>query len=498
MLVTMVKYLLYIVIDLAVVGVVYLVGGPIAAAVTAAHLFPCQIALLYARRRGLLVVLAHLLVIDLGWLYGGWWGLLLTSLPAILFFWVGLIGFSLFVLPVPPSQWWDAARCLIGFVTGYHYAYHVVRGDKTEEILPGKLMRKGQLPGLVLADAHTAVPLSTGMAFSHVAGPGVTFIRRAERPYQEQAIDLRTQVRAGKVRATTRDGIDVEFPLFAVFSIERWPPARPPVMVTPFSEVAVLNAVLNQRVGARWDETPLDLGKNVVCTVIANYSLDRLLEEQKPTERATVEMMERTADRRRRLAMEHQAKMPREFVREEIQEGLTSILPSSYGIKLVGVGLGNIEVAGAREEDRNKAAEKPQTPAEGPKIEQAKKRAEKADELRDAILKQRVMAWQSEWLSESIRRQAQSEAEAIREIGRARAQSQLRMIQSLAEGFAQAQEGGRRVRTDLVVLLRLLDAMEEMTRESGTRELLPEEMVRAPATMRLLAQRAAAQGLGSS
>ena len=496
MLATMLKYLLYIAIDLIVVSIVYFVGSPIAAAITVAHLLPCEIAWLYAHRRGFLIVLAHLIVIDLGVLYGGWWGLLLTSLPAILLFWVGLIGFSLFVLPVRPGQWWDAARCLMGFVTGYHYPCYVVKGDKAEELFSGKLMRKGQFPGLILADAHTAVPLSTGMGLSRVAGPGATFTRRAERPYQEQVIDLRPQIRPGKVRATTRDGIDVEFILPVVLSIERWPPARPPVMVTPFSEAAVLNVVLSQRAGAKWDEAPLDLGKNIARTVIAGYLLDRLLEDEKQAERPADEAMERTADRRRRLAVEHQAKMPREFVREEIQKGLTDALHKLYGLKLIGVGLGNIEVAGAKDEDRKKAAEKPQTPEEKQKVEEAKERVKKADELRAAILKQRVATWQAEWLSESIRRQAQSEAEAVREIGRARAQSQMRMIQALAEGFAQAQEGGKRVRTDLVVLLRLLDAMEEMTRESGTREYLPEETLRTPAAMRLIAQRAAGRGPG--
>jgi hypothetical protein len=298
------------------------------------------------------------------------------------------------------------------------------------------------------------------------------------------------------VRATTRDGIDVEFGLPVVFSIERQPPACPPVMVTPYSESAVLNAVLHQRASAKWDETPLDLAKNVARTVIAGYLLDQLLEEEKPVERPGSEALERTADRRRRLAMEHQAKMPRDSVREEIQKGLTEALHKQYGIKLIGVGLGNIDVAGAKEEDRKKAIAKPQTPDEKQKVEEAKERVKKADELRDAILKQRVAAWQAEWLSESIRRQAQSDAEAIREIGRARAQSQMRMIQALADGFAQAQEGGKRVRTDLVVLLRLLDAMEEMTRQPGAHEYLPEEALRTPAAMRSIAQRAAGHGPG--
>lgn len=150
MLATMLKYLVYFVVDLVVVAIVYFAWGSTPAIVTAVHLFPCELAWLYTRKRGLLTVLAHLIVIDLGWLFGGWWGLLLVSLPTIFFFWIGLMGFSLFVLPVQSRQWSDAARCLIGFVTGYHYPCYVVKGDKAEELFSGKLMRKGQFPGLIL------------------------------------------------------------------------------------------------------------------------------------------------------------------------------------------------------------------------------------------------------------------------------------------------------------------------------------------------------------
>jgi hypothetical protein len=492
MLATMLEYALYILVDFIVVGAVYLLRGPIPAAVTAAHLIPCELAWLYAKTRGFFTVLVHLIIIDLGLLFGGWRGLLVISFPAISFFWVGLIGFAFFVLPVQLREWEDAARCLMGFVTGYHYPYYVVRDDKVEEIFPGKLMPKGQFPGLVMAEAHTAVPLSTGRGLTRVAGPGVTFIYRGEHPYQNQVIDLRNQTCPGKVRATTRDGIDIEFSLATVFSVERWPPARPPVMVAPFSEAAVINAVLSQRVGAdKWYVTPLDLGKNIARQVFAGYLLDRLLDNEKQAGLPEVDMSEHPADRRLRLAMEHQAKMPREYVREEIQKELTEAIHKLYGIKLLGAGFGNIDVAGAKEEDRKKAAEQAKTPEEKKQVEEARERVKKADELRDEIIKQRVASWQAEWMSESSRRQAQSEAEAVREIGRARAQSQMRMIQALAEGFAQAQRGGRPVRTDLVVLLRLLDAMEEMTKESSTRVHLPEEVSRSLAQIRQAALRAA-------
>ena len=458
-------------------------------------------------RRGVIVVLAHLLVLHYGWWYARWWGLIFTSFPAILLFWAGLIGLSLFALPVRTREWDQAALCLIGYVTGYHYAYHRVKGEETQEIEGGKLMRKGLCPGLILSNARSAVPISTGVGFSRVAGPGVTFIGRAERPHQKQVLDLRNQMRANLVRATTRDGIDVEFFLIVLFRIEQVPPAYPPVMITPFSESAVFNAVIAQRSSAdkelKWDEIPLELAKNIARTVIAGYLLDRLLEDETQAERPPREATEQTAERRRRLAIEHQATMPRDCIREEIDKRLRAEIaghvfqdggapqPDSvrklYGTSIIGVGLGNIQVAGAKEEDRKKAAERPETPA----VREARERVRQSDELRDKVLAQRVMSWQADWMGESIRRRAQSEAEAAREIGRARAQSQMRMIQALTEGFEQAKELGLTVPTDMVVLLRLLDAMEEMAQEPGTREHLPDEALHTQAILKRAAQRAA-------
>ena len=64
-------------------------------------------------------------------------------------------------------------------------------------------------------------------------------------------------------------------------------------------------------------------------------------------------------------------------------------------------------------------------------------------------------------------------------------------IQALNEGFSQAREKGVEVPSDLVVLLRLLDALEEMCMQPDTRENLSEEAVHTQAIMKRAAQRAA-------
>jgi hypothetical protein len=518
MLSRLLRSLLLILANLAIFAAAYvLTGSFVIATIVVLHPVLCILAASYGGKRGLWTVIAHLAVLHFGWWFGqvgggnGWRGLLLSSIPAILLFWAGLIGFSLFVLPVRTSEWDQAARTLIGFVTGYHYSYHRVEDDETRELVSGKLMRKGLNPGLIINKAYTAVPISTGTGFSCVAGPGITFLGRAERPHQNQVVDLRTQLRGSKVRATTRDGIDVEFFLPVVFRIEQTPPARPPVSMTPYSEAAVFNAIIAQRSTQseelKWDEIPLELAKNHARTVIAEYPLDRLLEDEtQAQQRPSQDAMEPAAERRRRLWEEHRATMPREIIRAEIdqhlraeiagyrifkdEQGKETQLPDPvrkvYGIKLIGVGLGNIEVAGAKSEDRKKALEKPETK----EVKEAQERVKQAEELRKDIVTQRAMSWQAGWMAESIRRRAQSEAEVAREIGRARAQSQMRMIQALTEGFEQAKAAGLQVHTDVVVLLRLLDAIEGMAQEPGTREHLPAEALHTQAVIKRAAERA--------
>jgi regulator of protease activity HflC (stomatin/prohibitin superfamily) len=468
----------------------------------------------YGGKVGAWLIAAHLALVHVGWWMGvlvggnGWRGLALITAPTFVLFWTGLISFSIFVMPLETHEWSMAARTLLGFVTGHHYAYHRVKDVKTKELVEGKLMRKGLYPGLIVNKAHTAVPVSTGTGFSRVAGPGFTFIDRAERPHQEQVIDLRTQIRLGKVRATTRDGIDVEFWLPVVFRIEQSPPTRPPAQITPFSESAVFNAVTAQRATQEglelaWDEIPHELARNHARTVIAEYPLDRLLEDENQAQQSPHDPMEQTAQRRRRLYEEHRATMPRDRIRAEIQKRLQAEIAGlvldngrpqpdnvkkRYGIKILGVGLGNIEVAGATDEDCRAIKDKPKTEEDRKLWE----RVMQAESVKKEILAQRIMNWQAGWMAEVIHRQAQSEAEATREIGRARAQSQMRMIQALTEGFEQAKSAGLKTHTDIVVLLRLLDAIEGMAREPGTREHVPDEALHTQAIMRKAAlQRAA-------
>lgn len=479
------------------------VAGPQFTLFVLLQIMLCGMGLAMSGGRGFAVVLCHLLVIDFGlwlgsldsnWQYGAIQGLALISVPAILLFWIWLIVFSQFILPILPERraHEQAAECLLGFVTGLQYSYWIARGAKIEEPLSGKLMRKGLLPGLLLTEAHTAVPLSTGVGLSRIAGPGVTFIGRAERPHNQQVLDLRTYIRPVPVRATTQDGIDVQAVVPVVFRIEPWPPMRPPPEITPLSEAATFNALIAQRMDGsgplKWEDIPPMLVRNIARSVIAKYMFDRLLEDELPAAPLPGEEDVPPAERRRRLTQRRLAPVPRDRIRAEIERRLRAdIQERNYGIRILGVGLGDIEVAGATDEDRRKVKDEPKTEEE----KKLKERVERADDVKEKILTQRIDTWRAKWLAEVIRRQAQSTAEATREIGRARAQAQMRMIQALTEGLAQARNLGMTVPTDVVVLLRLLDALEGMSLEPGTREHLSPETRHTQAVMKHAALRAA-------
>jgi hypothetical protein len=470
------KLLRIVGIIIGILGATYLASQyPVFFIIAFPQLTLVGIGYLLGKKHGLAIVLSQLLILDFGWLFSYWlfsdwshvglWytgllGLFMLSLPAILFFWAGVVGMSFFTMPVEIRDWPKAARCLIGFITGSHYPYHVVVNGNVEERIKGKIMQKWQFPGIVLAEAHTAVPLSTGIALSRVAGPGVTFIRRIERPLSKQAMDLRVQLRVSDLHATTRDGIEVATTLLLAFSVEPQPPTRPPVTVRPYSEAAVFCAALTQRTGDdkqfNWDDVPIEAAKDIARQCIAKYHFDELLDKEEDSHR-------------QHLARRGSLVMPRDRLRQEIEDQLKvevcdrnapidnpAKLPTArkpYGIRIIGFDFNTIEPAGTNE--------------------------------RRSILEQRVSTWQTEWEAEVRRRRAQVEAAEAHELGRARAQAQMRLIHALSEGFAQAKQAGLARPAEIVVLLRLLDAMEEMAQEPGTRELVPEEMQHVAAAIKI-------------
>jgi hypothetical protein len=165
----------------------------------------------------------------IGYLAGGWIGLLTITLPAVVIFWIGLYRTSAYVFPLPDGHWHpqalhalrpDAFRCVLTHAMGTNYPYYTVREGKVELRVDGNpvsMLFAG--PGLVLVDCDHTAYLTDGMRVKDLLQPGLNFTGQFDR--EPKAIDLRPQFCTFDVSATTQDGIRVMGNASIVFRVPR-------------------------------------------------------------------------------------------------------------------------------------------------------------------------------------------------------------------------------------------------------------------------------------
>ncbi len=225
-------------------------------------------------RRGFFSYLGHLTVFFIGWIVGKWSGILFLSLPFLLVYYIALYQYAQVIVPVsnPDSvglhykdlpglrkaraesranksaslaasikksfglfltfidatelvggERWQRFMILVWYTWGLQYPLLVVTdsfGREHEVRISGNPFRSLGRPGLVRAQSHQAVGITTGIRFSRVDGPGTVFItRRFERLFE--IVDLRTQLRTNEIEAISKDGNPFKAVLFASFAIDR-------------------------------------------------------------------------------------------------------------------------------------------------------------------------------------------------------------------------------------------------------------------------------------
>jgi regulator of protease activity HflC (stomatin/prohibitin superfamily) len=185
-----------------------------------------------------------------------------------------------------------------------------------------------------------------------------------------------------------------------------------------------------------WERIVIDKAAALVRDTIARMLLDHLLENNQEGE-----------------------KPPREALRDEVKNELAKAI-KSYGIQVMGIGLGNIEV-----ED-------------------------------EEVLKQRAESWKAGWERRRLEIEAQGEAEAIRLIEEARTDAQRQMIAALTDAFQQLEDAGTPVPAH-VIALRFIDVLESVTTSPPVQGLLPENVEELPARLRLLVAQSAAGQQGT-
>lgn len=400
---------------------------------------------LISRRQGIMVLGAHVLLLNLGWLIGTWlrylarcapyadnpqecppdpqWalggvlGVLLLALPVILSFWLGLLSLRRFFLPLRDKRdMWDALWCLVGFVFGRHRPYYMateplIADGQLIRTLDGKIVSPFTGPGVILVNSHYAVPLTTGPELARVEAPRLIFTRRKERPLQ--VVDLRPHIRLLPLQPTTKDGVELKTLLFLVFKIDPQG-ATNQEQLYPFSESAVFAAVRSQKAGRDkeflWDEFVVDTARGIGYDVFAEYRFDEM-----------------------------QGTAGREQVRSEIEKRLRQAVGQRqpgvglgqgdwHGITIMGVGLSNIEATSVR------------------------------------VAEWRVEEWRAPQAAQATRLKAIGEADAIKIVGQARASAQRDLVNMLLDRLKDAQTLPADQAASIIIL-RSVEMMEQMARQ---------------------------------
>ncbi len=90
-------------------------------------------------------------------------------------------------------------------------------------------------------------------------------------------------------------------------------------------------------------------------------------------------------------------------------------------------------------------------------------------------MKERVRAWQAEWVRQILVRQAESQRERIWRIEQARAEAQANLILTLGERLAELDRSDSPVSPEDVIR-EFLRVLEEMAQQPMMRRYLPREM----------------------
>lgn len=190
----------------------------------------------YGRKRWLASAIGHIAIILIGWASGFWMGLFFISAPILAAYYAALFSLSTIILPAsdPESREEKKQRfyALVSYAWGIQSPMIIVDGHAWKQYSPRiagdvtwefaeymiPLFSKLSRNGVIWTRSHQAVSISGGNQFKRVAGPGMVFPGKLERP--GQVIDLRLQLRTREIEVGSRDGIRFHARYFTAFRID--------------------------------------------------------------------------------------------------------------------------------------------------------------------------------------------------------------------------------------------------------------------------------------
>lgn len=347
-----------------------------------------------------------------------------------------------------------------GLILGFFRPTWVVENGEAVMRFKGNQFN-GCGPSLVIPEPHTAVVMSSGSAITGVQGPEPFFVN-GEAPLD--VLDLREQIRGERVRALTRNGIELDVPISTIFRIhgsdavrlgEPWPYRKGAALTALFAAEVdpSQQSPIEGRKTRSWDQLPLDLAKTHVRRRIAEYHLDDIFPVRPDVD------LDKAPLPRLAISGEVRAEVSQtiERVVPEVTEDMLAKLGDamgSKGVAIIGGSIGNRIVP-----------------------------------VDSSIVKQRVEAWKAKWMRRAALRQAEAEAKRYELMEQAR-QGVLRDVLQVLAHEHQRLRSLDPQKMSALLALRLLDTLDQIANVSETQPFTPESTRTA---VRLIRQRVAAQ-----
>lgn len=281
------------------------------------------------------------------------------------------------------------------------------------------LLRVGG-PGRIRVVGRDVAVTEQNSRFYRILGPGVHDLHRFE--YIHKVLDLRPQERRTQdgFSVVTKDGIKITADVSIVFRLSTGgePPTRS--RPYPFDTEAVRKAAYAAKVSddnqvSTWDDAPLGIAKGQLTRIVARYRLDEIIYPNSP------------------------ANEPLLTIRNELVRNVRQKL-ADLGIELINVQIERLEL----EED---------------------------------VRQQYLEYWKIYWQNQAHISLADGEAMALEEKELARAEAEVTMMQAILEGVRRVQQDGQASAMRELVALRLVEALEEIARQSQKTHPLPETLL---------------------
>jgi hypothetical protein len=356
----------------------------------------------------------------------------------------------LFIIPLEPGTpglTRESIRMVIGHFTSYPKPAWCVEDGEVQTRVKGNAFL-GTGPSWLMTEPENLVVLKKGVNFTRLAGPGVVLPDTGESPFK--VIDLRNQIRSTQVTATTKDGVEVRFPVSSLFRVnpdnrsvelkEPWPYVEDNVWDVVFAEPVepTSQTPLEANQAYSWQDLPLRIAVQKVKQAIGFYTYAQLYRDGTDPELVSIHKqveeafeLDPESDLGRPLTRSSIGKLVQRAVRKELEP---------EGFEIHGGGIG----AEIRPVD-------------------------------DQVTEQQVEEWKARFIKQMDDWQAEVEQLRIESQGRVRA-SRTNMLVDLVQEITE-RASDRRLTSEAMAYW-VIDSLMQITADPGVQRMLPDSSMR--------------------